>query len=84
MNTAPRMIVALSAAAVLAAVVPTVNAAPQTVAPEPAVSCQNDFEAYTEAWAEIHTAEQHATTTERRTLHLELVQLLRYLGLESC
>lgn len=78
------MVVALSAAAVLAAVAPTAHAAPQAVEPEPAVSCQNDFEAYTQAWAEIHTAEQHAPTTEKRTLHLELVQLLRDLGLEPC
>ncbi len=84
MNTAPRMVVVLSAAAVLAAVTPTAHAAPQAVEPEPAVTCQNDLEAYTKAWAEIHTAEQHATTTERGTLHLELVQLPRDLGLEPC
>lgn len=84
MSTTPRMVLVLSAAVILAAVTPTANAAPQGVAPEPAVSCQNDFEAYTRALVEIHTAERHATTTEKRTLHLELVQLRRDLDLEPC
>ncbi len=84
MSAAPRMLVVLSAAVILAAVTPTANAAPQHVAPDPTVACQNDFDAYTKARVEIHAAEQHATTAEKRTLHLELVQLLRDLGLEPC
>jgi hypothetical protein len=81
MSTAPRMVAVLSAAAILAAVTPTADAAPQIVPPEP-VSCQNDFEVYTKALAEIHAAQRHATTTEKRTLQVELVELRRDRDLE--
>jgi hypothetical protein len=75
------MVVVLSAAAILAAVTPTANAAPQNVAPEP-VSCHNAVETYTGALREIHKAQRHATTTQRRTLHLELVEVRRDRDLE--
>lgn len=83
MSTTPRMVGLLSAVAVLAAVMPTANAAPQGRAPEPAVSCQHPLQAYTEAKESIHTGQGHATSKERRGLHVELMQLRRDRDLES-
>jgi hypothetical protein len=81
MSRAPRIAVVLSAAAILAAVTPTANAAPQNIPPDP-VSCPNPIEAYMRAVGEIHAAQRQASTTKKRTLHLELMQLRRDLDLE--
>jgi hypothetical protein len=85
MSTAARIAVVLLAAAIFAAVPPTAIAAPHNVPPDP-VSCPNAVEAYMRAVGEIHAAQRQASTTKKRTLHLELVQLRRDRDLEpwSC
>jgi hypothetical protein len=82
MSKAPRLFAVLSAAFILTAVTPTAEAAPQGGAPEPVRSCQVSVEADLRAVVEIASAERHATLPEKRTLHLELVQLRRDHDLE--
>jgi hypothetical protein len=81
MSRARRLVVALSAATIFAAATATAYAAPQNLPPEP-VSCPNAVEAYMRAVGEIHAAQRQATATQKRTLHLELVELRRDRDLE--
>lgn len=76
MDAVSRMVVILSATAVLTVQSPIANAAPQSVPPEPVDRCQTSSQTYTRATAEIVNASRHATIRERRALHQEFVELL--------
>ena len=84
MKTFLRSLVVLTTSAVLAASASgAAEASPNQVPPAPDRICPS-IETYRAALADIHAAERRATSLAmRRTLHMELVQLIRDVSLES-